>query len=109
WSASAYAQTTLPPLDYFRCYYIPNQPVLNIPIQLQDQFDAALPASQNFENINQLTLARICNTTRKVALLLARVRSGAEIVIEHDAEPVAILHAPARRTISECLALLPNN
>ena len=43
------------------------------------------------------------------ASLLARVRAGAEIVIEHDAEPVAVLHAPApaRRTISECLALLP--
>ena len=43
------------------------------------------------------------------AALLARVRAGAEIVIEHDAEPVAILHAPAptRLTISECLALLP--
>jgi antitoxin (DNA-binding transcriptional repressor) of toxin-antitoxin stability system len=42
------------------------------------------------------------------ALLLARVRAGAEIVIEHDAEPVAILHAPSppRRTISECVALL---
>jgi hypothetical protein len=66
WSASAYAQSTPPPLDHFRCYYIPNQPVLNIPIQLQDQFDAALPAPQNFENINQLTLARICNTTRKL-------------------------------------------
>jgi len=66
WSASAYAQSTPPPLDHFRCYYIPNQPVLNIPIQLQDQFDAALPAPQNFENINQLTLARICNTTKKL-------------------------------------------
>lgn len=39
--------------------------------------------------------------------LMARVRAGAEIVIEHDAQPVAILH-PAeavRRTISECIAL----
>jgi hypothetical protein len=33
---------------------------------LQDQFDAALPAPQNFEQINQLTLARICNTTKKL-------------------------------------------
>jgi hypothetical protein len=64
-SGSAFAQT-IPPLDHFRCYYIPNQPVLNIPIQLQDQFDAAMPAPQNFEKINQLTLARICNTTKKV-------------------------------------------
>ncbi len=44
-----------------------------------------------------------------VATLLARVRSGAEIIIENDARPVAILHAtePVRRTISECIALLP--
>jgi antitoxin (DNA-binding transcriptional repressor) of toxin-antitoxin stability system len=38
---------------------------------------------------------------------MARVRAGAEIVIEHDAQPVAILHPaePVRRTISECIAL----
>jgi antitoxin (DNA-binding transcriptional repressor) of toxin-antitoxin stability system len=43
--------------------------------------------------------------------LLARVRAGAEIVIEQDAQPVAVLRAPApvRRTISECIALLPEN
>ncbi|MHB8735149.1 MAG: hypothetical protein ACYC6M_07605 [Terriglobales bacterium] len=42
------------------------------------------------------------------ASLLARVRAGAEIVIEHGAEPVAVVHsaAPVRRTISECIALL---
>lgn len=41
------------------------------------------------------------------ASLLDRVRAGAEIVIEHDARPVAVLHAaePVRRTISECIAL----
>lgn len=46
-----------------------------------------------------------------VATLLARVRAGAEIVIEKDARPVAILHAsePDRRTISECIALLPED
>lgn len=39
--------------------------------------------------------------------LLERVRQGAEIVIEHDARPVAVLQAaePARRTVSECIAL----
>lgn len=43
--------------------------------------------------------------------LLDRVRTGAEIVIEHDARPVAILHAaePVRRTISECIAMLPEH
>ena len=45
------------------------------------------------------------------ASLLDRVRTGAEIVIEHDARPVAVLHAaePVRRTISECIALLPED
>ncbi|HEY6251872.1 MAG TPA: hypothetical protein VI685_18085 [Candidatus Angelobacter sp.] len=52
-------------LDHFRCYFIPNQPVLNIPIMLQDQFDAALPTPQSWENINQLTLGRICATVYK--------------------------------------------
>jgi antitoxin (DNA-binding transcriptional repressor) of toxin-antitoxin stability system len=46
-----------------------------------------------------------------VATLLARVRAGAEIVIEKDKRPVAVLHLPepVRRTISECIALLPEN
>jgi len=41
------------------------------------------------------------------ASLLARVRAGAEVVIEHDKMPVAVIHAPVppRRTISECIAL----
>ena len=45
------------------------------------------------------------------ASLLDRVRKGAEIVIEHDARPVAVLHAaePVRRTVSECIALLPED
>ena len=45
------------------------------------------------------------------ASLLARVRAGAEVIIESDARPVAVLHPaePARRTISECIALLPEN
>ena len=43
--------------------------------------------------------------------LLARVRAGAEILIESGATPVAVLRlpAPARRTIEECIALLPAN
>ena len=48
---------------------------------------------------------------RDFASLLARVRAGAEVIIESDARPVAVLHAaePVRRTISECIALLPEN
>ena len=44
-----------------------------------------------------------------VATLLEHVRSGAEVVIQDGEKPVAVLH-PAeivRRTISECIALLP--
>ncbi|MGB6133540.1 MAG: hypothetical protein WCC14_18595 [Acidobacteriaceae bacterium] len=46
---------------------------------------------------------------RDFAGLLARVRAGAEIVIESDAHPVAVIHMPAppRRSIEECIALLP--
>ena len=43
--------------------------------------------------------------------LLARVRAGAEVVIESGAAPIAILRAPApsRRSIEECIALLPED
>jgi len=44
-----------------------------------------------------------------VATLLKHVRAGAEVIIQDGTKPVAILH-PAesvRRTISECIALLP--
>lgn len=41
------------------------------------------------------------------AALMARVRAGAEVVIENGERPVAVLHAaePVRRSISECIAL----
>jgi antitoxin (DNA-binding transcriptional repressor) of toxin-antitoxin stability system len=43
--------------------------------------------------------------------VLARVRAGAEVVIESGTLTVAVIHAPAplRRTISECISLLPEN
>ncbi len=39
--------------------------------------------------------------------LMARVRAGAEVIVESGRRPVAILHAaePLRRNISECIAL----
>jgi len=47
------------------------------------------------------------------ASVLARVRAGAEIVIDSESGklPVAVIHAPAppRRSISECIALLPED
>ncbi|HEY4086381.1 MAG TPA: hypothetical protein VGM43_10610 [Bryobacteraceae bacterium] len=46
---------------------------------------------------------------RDFAGLLAYVRAGAEIVIESNTAPVAVLRTPAppRRSIEECIALLP--
>ena len=43
--------------------------------------------------------------------LLARVRAGAEVVIESGALPVAVMHSPRppARTISESIALLPED
>lgn len=45
---------------------------------------------------------------RDLAAILQRVQ-GAECVIERDAQPLAVIRAatPARRTISECIALMP--
>jgi len=40
------------------------------------------------------------------AALLARVRAGTEVIIEHNSQPVAVVHPAVRRTISECIALL---
>jgi antitoxin (DNA-binding transcriptional repressor) of toxin-antitoxin stability system len=49
--------------------------------------------------------------TRDFAALLARVRAGAEVVIEDGPLTVAVLHTPAppRRSIEECIALLPED
>jgi antitoxin (DNA-binding transcriptional repressor) of toxin-antitoxin stability system len=49
--------------------------------------------------------------TTNVATLLAHVRAGAEVVIENGARAVAVVHPvePVRRTISECIALLPES
>jgi antitoxin (DNA-binding transcriptional repressor) of toxin-antitoxin stability system len=44
---------------------------------------------------------------RDLAAILQRVQAGAEVVIERDAQPLAVVRpaAPVRRTISECIAL----
>ena len=41
------------------------------------------------------------------ASVLEKVRQGAEVVVEHNHQPVAVLRptAPPRRTISECITL----
>lgn len=48
---------------------------------------------------------------RDFAGLLARVRAGAEVVIEDDSRPIAVLRSPEPpgRTVEECIALLPED
>jgi antitoxin (DNA-binding transcriptional repressor) of toxin-antitoxin stability system len=48
---------------------------------------------------------------RDFAGLLARVRAGAEVIIEDGPITVAVLHTPtpSRRSIEECIALLPED
>ncbi len=43
--------------------------------------------------------------------VLERVRGGAEVIVEQDHQPVAVLRPaePARRTIEEALALIPKD
>jgi antitoxin (DNA-binding transcriptional repressor) of toxin-antitoxin stability system len=56
-----------------------------------------------------IRISEVQATATNVATLLARARAGAEIVIEGATRPVAVLHAaqPVRRTLTECIALLP--
>lgn len=51
------------------------------------------------------------DAARDFAGLLARVRAGAEVVIESGKLPAAVIHPPVppRRSISECIALLPED
>ncbi len=51
------------------------------------------------------------DAAKDFAGLLARVRSGAEVIIENGKTPVAVVHAPdpPRRTISDCIALPPED
>ena len=47
------------------------------------------------------------DAVRDLATILQRVQAGAEVVIERDSQPLAIIRAapPSRRTISESIAL----
>jgi antitoxin (DNA-binding transcriptional repressor) of toxin-antitoxin stability system len=46
------------------------------------------------------------DAVRDLAGILQHVQAGTEVIIERDAQPLAIIRAaaPARRTISECIA-----
>ena len=48
---------------------------------------------------------------KDIAAVLAKVRQGTKVVVEHDHQPVAVLRpaAPPRRKISEVLALMPKD
>ena len=43
--------------------------------------------------------------------ILERVQGGTEVIIERDAQPLAVIRAaaPARRKLSECIAMLPED
>ena len=47
------------------------------------------------------------DAVRDLAAILRRVQAGTEVVIERDAQPLAVIRAaaPERRTISGCIAL----
>jgi antitoxin (DNA-binding transcriptional repressor) of toxin-antitoxin stability system len=47
------------------------------------------------------------DAVRNMASILQSVQAGKEVVIERDAQPLAVVRAaaPVRRTISECIAL----
>src|SRR5262245_36107074 len=47
------------------------------------------------------------DAVRDLAAILQRAQAGTEVVIERDAQPLAIIRdaAPERRTISQCIAL----
>lgn len=46
---------------------------------------------------------------KDIRSVLKRVETGSEVIIERDAQPVAVIRpaGPIRRKISECIALIP--
>ena len=46
---------------------------------------------------------------RDARSILKRVETGGEVIVERDAQPVAVIRTaePVRRKISECIALMP--
>jgi len=46
---------------------------------------------------------------KDVRSILRQVETGAEVIIERNAQPVAVIRpaGPVRRKISECIALMP--
>lgn len=46
-----------------------------------------------------------------IASILKRVETGAEVIVERDMQPVAIIRGPepVQRKLSECIALMPDD
>lgn len=46
---------------------------------------------------------------RNIGAILQRVQTGGEVIVERNAQPVAVIRPaePVRRKISECIAMLP--
>jgi prevent-host-death family protein len=46
---------------------------------------------------------------KDIGAILERVQTGGEVVVERNAQPVAVIRPaePVRRKISECIAMLP--
>ncbi len=65
--------------------------------------------SSNRGIITTMATIRIseAEAARDFAGLMARVRAGAEVVIENGTMPIAVIRTPAppRRSVSECIAL----
>jgi antitoxin (DNA-binding transcriptional repressor) of toxin-antitoxin stability system len=75
-----------------------------------------LPKKREFARYNWIVGQIVIHMSEAEAVndfgtLLARVRAGAEMIIEQDAQPVATVQPaqPVRRTISECISLLPED
>lgn len=63
-AAASGQQPPTPPLDHFRCYFIPEQTVLpQEALSLQDQFD--IP-NQVFERVRDIRPVRLCNPVAKI-------------------------------------------
>jgi hypothetical protein len=63
--------------------------------------------------IRNMAVIRIseADAARDFTGLMARVRAGVEVAIEDGSVTVAVLHTPVppRRSIAECIALLPED
>jgi antitoxin (DNA-binding transcriptional repressor) of toxin-antitoxin stability system len=76
----------------------------------KDRF-RSIPVSLNRAMILVMATIHIAEAeaARDFAAVMAHIRAGVEVVIETETDPIAVFKplAPERRTIEECMALLP--